>query len=92
MSCELRTLRHLCPDAHLADLETLDPGQWRRPGRHEAAGDLTVELYEAHVAAKTSTISRRSPAWRGEMARLTGHQEGNASCYHHQRTASSRTT
>lgn len=38
--------------AHVADLEMLDPGQWRRPGRHEDAGDLSVELYEAHVASE----------------------------------------
>ena len=38
--------------AHLASLEVLDAAQWRRPGRPEAAGDLTIELYEAHVAAE----------------------------------------
>jgi len=38
--------------AHVADLEKLLPDQWRRPGRHADAGDLTVELYEAHVASE----------------------------------------
>ena len=38
--------------AHLADLETIEPAQWLRPGRHEDAGDLTVELYESHVASE----------------------------------------
>lgn len=43
---------HRTRAAHLADLENLDPTQWRRPGRHTDAGDLTVELYEAHVASE----------------------------------------
>jgi DinB family protein len=38
--------------AHLADLAGLDRRQWQRTGRHEAAGDLTVQLYEAHVASE----------------------------------------
>jgi hypothetical protein len=38
--------------AHTADLPGLDQRQWQRTGRHEAAGDLTVELYEAHVASE----------------------------------------
>jgi hypothetical protein len=38
--------------AHLADLEPLEPSRWLRRGRHETAGDLTVELYEAHVASE----------------------------------------
>lgn len=38
--------------AHVASLEALDAGQWRRPGRHESAGDVTIELYEAHVASE----------------------------------------
>jgi DinB superfamily len=51
LTAELARYR-LSRTAHLASLEVLDAGQWRRPGRHEAAGDLTVELYEAHVAAE----------------------------------------
>jgi hypothetical protein len=39
-------------NAHIADLAGLDAGQWQRIGRHEAAGDLTVQLYEAHVASE----------------------------------------
>ena len=38
--------------AHLADLAGLDRRQWQRSGRHEAAGDLTVQVYEAHVASE----------------------------------------
>jgi len=38
--------------AHVADLQALDLRQWLRPGRHEATGDLTIELYEAHVASE----------------------------------------
>lgn len=37
---------------HVTDLETLEPSQWLRPGRHQDAGDLTIELYEAHVASE----------------------------------------
>jgi hypothetical protein len=37
---------------HLADLAKLDRHQWQRTGRHEAAGDMTVQLYEAHVASE----------------------------------------
>jgi len=37
---------------HLADLAKLDRQQWQRAGRHEAAGDMTVQLYEAHVASE----------------------------------------
>ena len=51
--------------AHVADLEALDPGQWLRPGRHEATGDLTVELYEAHVASEDVDHL-------AQIARLTG--------------------
>jgi hypothetical protein len=35
-----------------ARLAGLGPGQWQRAGRHEAAGDLTVQLYEAHMASE----------------------------------------
>jgi hypothetical protein len=38
--------------AHIADLAGLDRRQWQRTGHHEAAGDLTVQLYEAHVASE----------------------------------------
>jgi uncharacterized damage-inducible protein DinB len=38
--------------AHIADLEALEASRWLRPGHHEASGDLTVELYEAHVASE----------------------------------------
>lgn len=38
--------------AHLTDLAALDRHQWQRTGHHEAAGDMTVQLYEAHVASE----------------------------------------
>ena len=38
--------------AHLADLTALDERQWQRAGCHEAAGDMTVQLYESHVASE----------------------------------------
>ena len=38
--------------AHVADLEALAPEQWRRPSRRQDAGDVTIELYEAHVASE----------------------------------------
>ena len=37
---------------HLAVLETLDPRGWERTGRHGEHGQMTVELYETHVAAE----------------------------------------
>jgi DinB superfamily len=37
---------------HLAVLEALDASGWERPGRHGQHGELSVELYEIHVAAE----------------------------------------
>jgi hypothetical protein len=37
---------------HLAVLEGLDGPGWERTGRHGEHGELTVELYETHVAAE----------------------------------------
>jgi hypothetical protein len=37
---------------HLAVLKTLDALGWQRTGRHGEHGELTVELYETHVAAE----------------------------------------
>jgi hypothetical protein len=37
---------------HVTDLARLDRRQWQRTGRHEDAGALTVQLYEAHVASE----------------------------------------
>ncbi|MGE5156250.1 MAG: DinB family protein [Betaproteobacteria bacterium] len=37
---------------HVADLDALDHEQWQRFGCHETQGDITVELYEAHVASE----------------------------------------
>ena len=44
----LEDLRH----QHLAELEALDGSGWARTGRHGEHGDLSVELYETHVAAE----------------------------------------
>ena len=37
---------------HLAVLEGLDGLAWERTGRHGEHGQLTMELYETHVAAE----------------------------------------
>ena len=37
---------------HLAALETLDDAGWRRIGRHEEHGPMTVQLQAAHIAAE----------------------------------------
>jgi hypothetical protein len=48
---ELVRLEQLRRD-HLAVLEGLDGPGWQRVGRHGEHGELTVELYETHVAAE----------------------------------------
>jgi hypothetical protein len=37
---------------HVAELETLGGPGWERTGRHGQHGQLTIELYETHVAAE----------------------------------------
>jgi hypothetical protein len=37
---------------HVAVLEALDAPGWERTGRHGQHGELSVELYETHVAAE----------------------------------------
>lgn len=37
---------------HVAVLEALDAPDWERTGRHGQHGELSVELYETHVAAE----------------------------------------
>ena len=37
---------------HLAALETLDDGGWRRTGRHEEDGPMTVQQQAAHIAGE----------------------------------------
>jgi hypothetical protein len=37
---------------HLAELEALDGSGWARTGRHGEHSELSVELYETHVAAE----------------------------------------
>ncbi len=37
---------------HVVVLEALDGPAWERAGRHGEHGELTVELYETHVAAE----------------------------------------
>ena len=48
---ELARLEQLRRD-HLAVLKALDGPGWERTGRHGEHGELTVELYETHVAAE----------------------------------------
>ena len=48
---ELARLEQLRRD-HLAVLDVLDGPGWERTGRHGEHGELTVELYETHVAAE----------------------------------------
>jgi len=44
---------------HLAELEALDGPGWARTGRHGEHGELSVELYETHVAAEADHRARR---------------------------------
>jgi hypothetical protein len=37
---------------HVAELVALDASGWERTGRHGAHGEMSVELYETHVAAE----------------------------------------
>jgi hypothetical protein len=48
---ELARLEQLRVD-HLAVLEGLDRAGWERTGRHGEHGQMSVELYETHVAAE----------------------------------------
>lgn len=48
---ELVRLEQLRRD-HMTVLEALDGPGWERTGRHGEHGELTVELYETHVAAE----------------------------------------
>jgi DinB superfamily len=48
---ELARLERLRAE-HLALLVGLDGPGWERTGRHGQHGDMTVELYETHVAAE----------------------------------------
>ena len=48
---ELARLEQLRRD-HFALLEALDWAGWERTGRHGEHAELTVELYETHVAAE----------------------------------------
>jgi hypothetical protein len=45
---------------HLTVLETMDAADWERTGRHGEHGELTVELYETHVAAEEVDHPARS--------------------------------
>ena len=37
---------------HVAELEAQDGAAWKRTGRHGEHGEISIELYEAHVAAE----------------------------------------
>lgn len=51
LNAELGRLERLRA-AHLAELESLSDQGWRRTGRHGQHGEMTIELYETHVAAE----------------------------------------
>lgn len=57
---ELARLEQLRRD-HLTVLEALDRPGWERTGRHGEHGELTVELYETHVAAEEVDHLAQSP-------------------------------
>ena len=38
--------------AHLSELESLSEAGWQRTGRHGQHGEMSIELYETHVAAE----------------------------------------
>lgn len=38
--------------AHLSELESLSEPGWERTGRHGQHGEMSIELYETHVAAE----------------------------------------
>jgi hypothetical protein len=51
LEAELARLEQL-RNQHLTVLDTLDAASWERTGHHGEHGQLTVELYETHVAAE----------------------------------------
>jgi hypothetical protein len=51
LEAELARLEQL-RSQHLVVLDTLDAVSWERTGHHGEHGELTVELYETHVAAE----------------------------------------
>jgi hypothetical protein len=51
LEAELARLEQL-RSQQLTVLETMDVADWERTGRHGEHGELTVELYETHVAAE----------------------------------------
>jgi hypothetical protein len=54
---ELARLERLRAE-HLAVLERLDASGWDRTGRHGEHGEMTVELYETHVAAEIDHLAQ----------------------------------
>ncbi len=51
LNAELGRLERLRA-AHLSELESLSDEGWQRTGRHGQHGEMTIELYETHVAAE----------------------------------------
>ena len=51
LASELGRLERLRAE-HLSELETLSGPGWQRTGRHGEHGEISVELYETHVAAE----------------------------------------
>jgi hypothetical protein len=73
---ELARLEQLRRD-HLAVLEALDGSGWERTGRHGEHGELTVELYETHVAAEeVDHLAQIAPLGRPKAPRPAGAGQG----------------
>ncbi len=51
LACEIGRLERLRAE-HLAELDKLGSPGWERTGRHGQHGQMSVELYETHVAAE----------------------------------------
>lgn len=51
LASELGRLERLRAE-HLSELESLGEPGWKRAGRHGQHGEMSIELYETHVAAE----------------------------------------
>lgn len=51
LASEIGRLQRLRAE-HLSELEALSEPRWQRTGRHGQHGEMSIELYETHVAAE----------------------------------------
>ncbi len=51
LEAELQRFEEL-RNVHLNELEALNGSEWQRAGDHGAHGEMSIELYETHVAAE----------------------------------------